>query len=150
MAIATNIYDSAQRFLLTGGTDFALGTIRCSLHTSSGTFSAAHDTWSDVSSNEISEAKYIPLDLSLNPNEGITLSVDPLTRVLTLDTPDIDFGTDLTWTTARHMIIRDYVNDRLLLHINLDATQSPVSGGWKYIIDATYGLLRFGVNNGYS
>tara|TARA_R100000808_G_scaffold24692_2_gene57633 strand:+ start:4315 stop:4767 length:453 start_codon:yes stop_codon:yes gene_type:complete len=150
MAIALNIYDSAQRFLLTGGTDFSLGTIRCSLHTSSGSFSAAHDTWSDVSGNEISESKYLPVDLSLDPTEGITLSVDPVSRILSMDAPDIDFGTDLTWTTARYMIIRDYVNDRLLLHVDLDGTQSPVSGSWKYIIDATYGLLRLGVNNGYS
>ena len=150
MAIAINMYDTAQQFMLTGGTDMVLGTIRVSLHTSSGTFSAAHDTWSDVSANEIGETGYLPIDINNDPGEGVTMSVDPITRVMTLDCADIAWGPDLTWTTARYMIIRDYVNDRLLWHINLDGTQSPVSGTLTYNIDATYGLLRLGVNNGYS
>lgn len=145
MAYTVSMYDTARQFLFTGGTNWGESMLRASLHTSAGTFSAAHDTWSDVSANEVSETGYLPVDLT-----NVSATVDTVTRLVTVTCDDIDFGSDRTWTTVEHMIIRDFTNDRLLLHFNLDTPADPVSGTYKWVVDTTYGIARYAENGGYS
>lgn len=90
------LYGSAKLALLNGGLDLATNAIACALLGSGYTPSAAHDTWSDVSANEIADAGYAEKVLS-----GQTVSGSSGT--VTVDSGDISFGAAVT-LTAKYIV----------------------------------------------
>lgn len=91
------LYDNAKLLLLNGGLDMSSATLAATLLGSGYTPSAAHDTWSDVSSNEITDSGYSEQAVS---GQTVTLA----SGTVTVDSADISFGSSVT-LTAKYLVL---------------------------------------------
>lgn len=98
--MATKAYNSARLALADGTVEWATDSLYAILVDSGYTFDAAHTTYSDVSSNEISDADYSPVDVS-----GASTSIVDTDDVL-YDSDNISFGNPVSIdASGGHMII---------------------------------------------
>lgn len=91
------LYDSAKLLLLNGGLNMSSDTITAALLTDSYTPSGTHDTWSDVSADEVTDSDYAEKALA---SESVTGS----SGTVTVDSGDISFGSSVT-ITAKYLVL---------------------------------------------
>jgi len=91
------LYDNAKLLLLNGGLNMSSATITAVLLGAGYTPSAAHDTWSDASAQEIADSGYAEQAVS---GQTVTLA----SGTVTVDSGDISFGTNVT-LTAKYLAL---------------------------------------------
>lgn len=123
MAAGTfTLYDHVAERIGDGGIDLDNDTFKITLHTSSYTPAAAHDTYSDLT-NELSTANGYT-------NTGATLAGVTWTRSNGVAKFDSD---DQVWTasggsiTARYAVVRDTTADLLIGYMLLDSTPADIT-----------------------
>lgn len=122
--MASGIYNRFKANLMNKETDLEADTIKVGLLTSSHTFTATHNTWSQVSANETSGTGYSA--------GGASLSNKTITQAATTKW-DAD---DTVWTgssfTAAHAVIYDdtMTNDDLICSIDFGGNQTVTSGSF--------------------
>ena len=120
--MASGIYNRFKANIMNKEVDLEADTIKVALLDSNHSFTATHNTWSDVSTNEISGTGYT--------SGGATLSNKSVTQAATTKW-DAD---DTSWTsatfTANHAVIYDdtMTNDDLICSIDFGGAQSVSSG----------------------
>jgi len=122
--MASGIYDRAKANLMNGETDYEADTIKVALMDDNHSFTSTHNTWSDVSANEISGTGYTA--------GGETLANAAVTQGSTTKW-DAD---DVVWSnasfTAYHAVIYDdtLAGDDLIASIDF--------GGAKQVSNSTF------------
>src|SRR3990167_302124 len=123
--MASGIYNRFKANLLNKEVDLEADTIRVMLLNSSHSFTATHNTLSQVSANEISET-------------GYTANVEALgTKAVTKAATTKFDAADTEWTsasfTAAHAVIYDdtMTNDDLIASIDFGGDQTVTSGTFK-------------------
>lgn len=123
--MASGIYNRFKANLMNKEVDLEADTIRVALLNSSHSFTATHNTWSQVSANEVSGTGYTANGASL-ANKAVTQGA----------TTKFD-ADDTQWTsstiTASHAVIYDdtMTNDDLIASIDFGGSQSTSSGTFK-------------------
>lgn len=134
--MASGIYNRFFANLMNKVVDLTNDTIKVALLTSSHSFDPDHDTWSQVSTNEISGTGYTA--------GGATLSTKSVTEDDTNDLAKWD-ADPVTWSTAtitaRHAVIYDTTATNNLI-ASIDFGSDKTSTGADFTIDwHTDGIL---------
>ena len=122
---ASGIYDGFMYDMAAKAVDMDSDTFKVGLLNNSHTFTAANDTWADVSANEVSATGYTA--------GGGTLASPAITEAATFKWD----ATDQTWTitgsiTAYHAVIYDTTNaDSLVCSIDFGAAKTATDGDFK-------------------
>ena len=123
--MADTIYNRFFANLMNKEVDLEADTIRVALLTSSYTINKDHNTWSDVSANEVSGTGYTA--------GGATLANKSVAQDNTNDEATFD-ADDVTWSsstiTARYAVLYDdtLTNDDLIAVFDFGSDQSSSSG----------------------
>jgi len=123
--MADTIYNRFFANLMNKEVDLEADTIRVALLTSSYTINKDHNTWSDVSANEVSGTGYTA--------GGATLANKSVTQDDTNDQATFD-ADNVTWSsstiTARYAVLYDdtLTNDDLLAIFDFGSDQSSSNG----------------------
>lgn len=116
-----NAYSGGITNLSDSGTDVVVALLD-----GNHSFDETHDSWADISTNEIADADYSPQSLS-----NMSLSHDGA-GVVTFDADDVSFGTDVT-ISADHAVVYDNTpstdaDKKLLTHIDFEGTEQSENG----------------------
>jgi len=124
MAVTAKWYPSAAHQMFIGNLSSATSSFKIALLNSSGTYSASHGVWSDVSSYQISAGGGYTSGgaaVTITPSSNSTASYFSTSAVL--------------WTLAtftfQNAVVYDTVSNRLMLHLNFDTAQSPSSQDYQ-------------------
>jgi len=118
MPITTKFYPSAVRRMFDG--DLKAGnTFKVALLTSSGTYTASHTAWSDVSSYDTTGTNYTPGGNTIVPT-------------VTSNSTATSFAfNEVTWNTLtatfQNAVIYDETSGALLLHLAFASSQTPAA-----------------------
>ena len=118
MSVTTKFYPSAVKKMFDGDLN-AGDTFKVALLSSSGSYTASHTAWSDVSGFQISGTNYTPGGLSITP----TVTSNSTATSFAFD--EVMWGT-LT-TTFQNAVIYDVTSGALLLHLAFAFSQAPVA-----------------------
>lgn len=126
MAVTTKWYPSAAQQMFLGNLNSATSTFKIALLSGSGSYSAAHTQWSDVSAFEIAASG------------GYTAGGIETTVTATANSTASYFATSqVLWTgatfTFRNAVVYDSTSGKLMLHLNFNSDQSP--SGQEYQIN---------------
>ena len=120
--MASGIYNRFKANLMNKEVDLEADTIKCALLDNSHTFTATHNTWSQVSANEISGTGYTA--------NGQNLASKAVTQAATTDFD----AADVSWTsatfTAYHAVLYDdtLAGDDLICSFDFGGAESVSSG----------------------
>jgi len=120
--MASGIYNRFKANLMNKEIDMEGDTIRVALLNNSHSFTAAHNTWSQVSANEISGTGYTA--------NGESLASKAVTQAATTKFD----ATDVAWTTATftayHAVLYDdtMTNDDLICSFDFGGAETVTSG----------------------
>jgi len=132
--MASGIYDDFKEDLLQGACDMTGDTIYVGLLDDNHSFTATDNSWSDISTNEMTGTGY-----SANGAQLGTLSISVASNVATWDAGDISWTT--ATFTAYHAAIYNVTNSSsLVASIDFGGAQT-VSGGTFTIEWSTGGII---------
>jgi|SRR3990172_6463005 len=132
--MASGIYNIFKANLMNKETDLEADTIRIALMATGHSFTATHNTWSQVSANEASGTGYTAAGLALS-GKGVTQAA----------TTKWD-ATDAAWAgatiTAYHAVIYDdtMTNDDLICSIDFGGAVTATAGTFTIVFDSA-GIL---------
>lgn len=120
MSVTAKWYPSAAREMFLGNLNSSTSTFKIALLTSSGTYSAAHTQWSDVSANEIAAGS------------GYTAGGGSTSITATANSTASYFATSaVLWSAAtftfQNAVVYDTVSNKLMLHLAFATSQAPVN-----------------------
>ncbi|MCK5017476.1 MAG: hypothetical protein KAS32_10450 [Candidatus Peribacteraceae bacterium] len=123
--MASGIYNRFKANLMNKEIDLEADTIKVALLNTSHSFTATHNTWSQVSANEISGTGYTA--------NGQNLAGKAVTQAATTKFD----ATDIEWTTATfttyHAVIYDdtMTNDDLIMSLDFGGAQTVTAATFK-------------------
>lgn len=120
--MASGVYNRFKRNALSGGMSLYGDTIKVALLSGAHSFTATHNTWSQVSSNEISGTGYSA--------GGATLASKTITQDVTsnFDAADVAFST-ATFTAAHAVIYDDTLTNKdLIASLDFGGNQTVTAG----------------------
>lgn len=120
-----NLYDSGLKEYFNGAQDWDTNPHRLVLLDATYTPSAAHDTYSDISGDEVTDLDYDPQDMG---SETVTL----VSGVVQCDAADVSFGTNVSITATYAAIVEGTVagatgTDKLVGYLKLHGGGQPVT-----------------------
>jgi len=125
--MASGIYNRYKANLMNKEVDMEADTIKCALLSSSHSFNADNNTWSDISANEISGTGYTA--------GGASLANKSVTQDNTNDKAKFD-ADNVTWSnatiTAHYAVLYDdtLTNDDLIACFDFGSDKSSSSGNF--------------------
>lgn len=142
MAVTNKMYGPAIQAMVSGDIDLTADTIKVALFNNSHTFTQAHDTWSDISANEVTGDGYTEGGATLTHTGD---EVTYLTRVTTFGANADDTEWADSTITAYYAVVYKYIDDEgspdatspLICCINFDGAQSSAAGTFKITWNAS-------------
>lgn len=128
--MASGIYERFKANLMNKEVDLEADTIKCALLSGSHSFTATHNTWSQVSANQITGTGYTA--------GGATLAGKGVTQAATTkwDATDVEWTT-ATFTTAHAVIYDDTLaNDDLICSIDFGGDQTVTAAKFSIVWNA--------------